>query len=390
MKKRITSLLLSFLIVTISLAQKSAVVTAWNYLNSDELDKAKEAIDNASKNEKSKLMAKTWYYRGLIYQSIYNHDKYSKLDSNPLSVAYDSYIKSLDIDPKSEYVENINKRLVYVAFYKGVEEYKNKKYADAVKSFEYILQTHPNDTASIAYLAYSAFNLKDMANAEKYYTRLININYMDPEPDKSNIYLDFAWMYKSVAKDTVKALEYIQMGIKKYPDANNLLREQVNLYIQTGKKQEAINHLQLAIQKQPNDSLLQYALGNLYDKLAYEAFRAGNKSADEYYAKAESAYKKSIELNPHYFDAYYSLGAMFFNRGAEMANAANNITNDSEYKKAKEKADITLKTSLPYLEKAFDLNQKDKDTLISLKQIYARTGQLEKSNDMKKRLEELH
>ena len=39
-------------------------------------------------------------------------------------------------------------------------------------------------------------------------------------------------------------------------------------------------------------------------------------------------YKKSIELNPDNFNSNYNLGALFFNRGVELRNEANNSSSD--------------------------------------------------------------
>jgi tetratricopeptide (TPR) repeat protein len=55
----------------------------------------------------------------------------------------------------------------------------------------------------------------------------------------------------------------------------------------------------------------------------------------------------------------------------------------------KAKGDKYLEDSLPYLEKALELNPTDYNTLFSLKQIYSRTGQVEKYNEVNDKLKEL-
>ena len=45
--------------------------------------------------------------------------------------------------------------------------------------------------------------------------------------------------------------------------------------------------------------------------------------------------------------------------------------------------------ALPYMQDAFNLNKEDKNTIISLKQLYALKGDYDKSNAMKKLLKEL-
>ena len=74
--KKFIVLALALLSFSLSNAQKSKVQTAWNYLKSEDLEKAKQAIDEASTNEASMGMAKTWYYRGQIYQAMFKNAKY--------------------------------------------------------------------------------------------------------------------------------------------------------------------------------------------------------------------------------------------------------------------------------------------------------------------------
>ena len=100
----------------------------------------------------------------------------------------------------------------------------------------------------------------------------------------------------------------------------------------------------------------------------------------------EADYKKAIELKDDYFDANYNLGAMIYNQGADMNNAANDIKDNKKYNDAKAKADERLKQALPYLEKANEINPKDKNTLISLKQVYARIGDQVKYQKAKEEL----
>ncbi|HEY8401230.1 MAG TPA: hypothetical protein VIK89_08215, partial [Cytophagaceae bacterium] len=83
-------------------AQNSAVTNAILYHKDGELDKAKENIDGASSNEKTSGQAKTWYYKGVIYSDIAHstNPAYQSLSSEPLKIAYESYVKAQELDPK--------------------------------------------------------------------------------------------------------------------------------------------------------------------------------------------------------------------------------------------------------------------------------------------------
>jgi tetratricopeptide (TPR) repeat protein len=82
-------------------------------------------------------------------------------------------------------------------------------------------------------------------------------------------------------------------------------------------------------------------------------------------------YKKAIEVKADYFDAYYNLGALYFNTAAKMANESNKIQDNAKYAKAKADYEAKFNLAKPYFEKALELNPKDQSTLVSLKQLYA-------------------
>lgn len=373
--KKIKLLLLILMCAGSLNAQKAKVQTAWNYLKYDQLNKAKEAIDEAAANEQSMGMEKTWYYRGLIYQAMHKHEKYGNLDPNSLQKAYDYYQKSLEINPKSDYTEDINQRKTVIAsqlFALGVDQYNAKNYAAALEAFENILKMAPGDTLATLNASYSAEKSGNKEKARQYYLQLIDMNYND-----SKIYVFLSNIYKAES-DTAKALTVIQNGRQRFPNDNNLIIEELNFYLFSGKNKEAIEPLNLAISKDSKNANLFFARGSIYDKLGDTG-------------KAKTDYSKAIELKPDYFDAYYNLGAMYFNQGAELANKANAIAPSKikEYDAAKAKADTKFKEAQPFLEKAYELNSKDVSTLTSLKQLYARTGELKKAEEMKKALEEI-
>ena len=59
------------------------------------------------------------------------------------------------------------------------------------------------------------------------------------------------------------------------------------------------------------------------------------------------------------------------------------------FKKLKEKAEGLFGKALPYLETAYDLKADDKNTLLSLKQLYYMNGDYAKSEEMKKLIADL-
>ena len=80
---------------------------------------------------------------------------------------------------------------------------------------------------------------------------------------------------------------------------------------------------------------------------------------------------------------------MYYNGAVETFNKANNLpqSKQKEYEAGIAKSKAEFGKALPYLETSLALNPEDRNTLISLKEIYARTNNLTKATEMKKRLE---
>lgn len=371
MKKLLLLCTVMVCLTTVTMAQKSKVQTALNYFKYGDLDKAKIAITEAAENPSTSGMPKTWYYKGQIYQALYKHEKYGSLEPNALMIAYEAYNKALELDPKYEFAPEINQSKLVVAnllFTHGVELFNAKKYDEAGVQFENVLKINSNDTLAILNAALSAERSGGKARAKEHYNKLIAMNYRDPK-----IYIFLGNLYKADS-DSAMALSTIQKGRTAFPADNNLVIEELNMYLFGGKNKEALESLSVAIQGDPNNASLHFAQGTVFDKLNMKTEAAG-------------AYKKAIEIKPDYFDAYYNLGAMYFNEAAEMANKANDLKSNTEFAKAKEKFEAKFKEAAPFLEKALELNPTDTNTMLSLKQLYARTGENEKYDRIKAKME---
>ena len=340
------------------MAQKSKVVSAYNYLKYDELDKAMSYIDEASKHESTMGMSKTWYYRGLIYQKMYNHEKFGSLVEQPLQEALKSYQKAMEIDPKYEFEEEITQNSQKIAadlFQSGVDAYTANDYAKALTNFESYLSINPEDQSANLNAALAAQNSNNTEKAKLYYNKLIALKVDQPRP-----YQGLAAIHKAEG-DTIAALEVVKAGRAAFPADKNLMIEELNIYLSQGRAEEALDITNNAINNDPDNATLYYVKGSMLDNL-------GRKD------EAIAAYKQSLEKNSETFDTNYNLGALYFNKGAEQVNKANEIPPQKvkEYETAIAAADSDFKAALPYLEKAQQLKPDDNGTLISLKQIYLR------------------
>src|SRR5690606_19041446 len=131
-----------------SLVAQAQYLTAFNNLTAyqtsgnqdvESLKKAQEAIDNAVKDEKAGAQGKTWYYRGLIYQFIFENPNVSPSFPNALITASESYQKAFNVgDTKFRQEKEATQNLITASvqiYNKGIDHFQNANYKDALTHF---------------------------------------------------------------------------------------------------------------------------------------------------------------------------------------------------------------------------------------------------------------
>jgi len=374
MKRIIYFLIVVAMGSTTAWAQNAKVVSAYNYLKSGELDKAREYIDEAILHEKTMNNEKTWRYRGQIYQGLAMSD--STADQKMLiEEATKSFEKGMELDAKgswSEEYESGMNNVQILALNAGIEAYNDQDYASSRDLFLMSAQTSEKmgrvDTMAIYNGGLAAEQAEDYDNAIKQYRRAAELGYLGPQ-----MYIYMGNLYTKQEKPE-EYLAIIQEGRKAYPDNTDLIVYELNYYLQNGKFEEAENNLLLAIEKEPQNKQLYFSLGVVYDNL-------GDKE------KAVKSYEDAISVDPEYFDAVYNLGAMYFNQAVEMNNNANEIKDNKKYDAARAEAKEIFKKAKPHLEKAHEIDPKDMGAMQSLSSLYALLNETEKYQEMKAKLE---
>lgn len=377
--------------VTILQAQNAKVQSAFNYLKTGKIEKAKLAIDPAIEHVKTMSKAKTWFYYANVYLSIHlaEDSAVKNLDLGALDKAYNAYLKAKELDLKEDFTKDITSRLMIVGeqmFNNGVEAYSNKNYPAAVNYFNKTVEVNENfgrlDTTALFYSTLSA-QLGDMdSEATTGYEKLMAMNYRKPV-----LYTNYSSLVME-SGDTLKALDIIQKGRIAYPDDFNVLITETNIYLGTNQVEKALANLEMAVQKDTTNHSIWFAVGANYDQLMQK--EEAGELRDTYRENAKSAYQKAIELKPDYFDAYYNMGALNVNDAATLTQAANALPlGDEKYEGLIEKANTLLEEALPYLEKGYELNAKDQGTLYSLKEIYTRLKMYEKLKEVNAQIKNL-
>ena len=413
MKKSLFTILCLLTFSLGAMAQNKNVVSVINYMiyfekdkNVSDLLEARKYIDLAADNEETKLKAKTWANRGKIYFALHlsKDESVKALNINAIEEAAKSYGQAIKLDDKGNFPEakkGFTNCLIIITN-QGIDSYSNKEnpnYASALASFEKAVAlnkeyTGTTDTLIVYNAALAADKAKNYPKAVDYYKQLIDLKYgAKDEKVAASIYSMLASVYKEQS-DMNNYISTLQNGRKVYPNDKNLILLELNYYLESGKTAEAINNLNLAISKDPNNEALHYNLGVLYDNMANpqapkdkpnEKPVVSDKDYETAFNNSEASYKKALELKPDYYDAYYNLGALYFNRGVKQNDYANTFTDAKKYDAESLKAEEWFQKAIPVLEKGETVNTDDKAsmrTLLStLSNCYRMLNKMDKSKE---------
>ena len=300
---------------------------------------------------------------------------------NALDSAVKCYQKAISLDPEGKLTKKIaeNLKAITLVYQKMALNYYNlKDYTHAYHDFKNIMdindlkQVNVTDTIITYYTGAFAKDAGYDDDALKYFKRARDLNYWMKEP---NLYYFIASIYLD-KKDSATALATLQEGFMKLPGNTVILNQLINYYMSSGESKKALEYLKTAIQKDTANKSYYFAEGTLYDKL--DSIESG-----------VAAYKKAIQLDNNYFDAYFNLGVIYYNHGIAIQKKANDEQDNAKYAVMKNLADEEFIKSVPYMEKAHELNPKDKQTLENLKSLYYRLKNNEKLEQVKKELDAL-
>ncbi len=388
MMKKTILLLVSVIAFSTAFAQKGKVTTATTLLDQGDVEKAKEAIDAAMTNEKSEAWPKTYIVAAKVYTKLAKDGK----DDQGIIKASKFYEKAIELDKKGDakgkkigrYKNEIGQALLFFGnelTNAGVEAFNKEDFSGAVEAFENLLALNSNeyaiamqgekvDTAIIYNTALAAYNAKDWTAAEKYFDKSIDLKYGGGDA------VLLLHQVLGSAQDSAKMGPNLIKGFETYPEDDRILTELINYYLTTKQNDKALDYLNKAIESDQSNPSFYYARGVLNDN---------SKNFDA----ALVDYDKCLELDSEYFNALFNLGVMYFNKGVEEVNLANDETDTKKYEAKKAAAEKTFKKSLPYFERAREIRPDEAAVLESLKTLYYRFEMMDKYNDVEAKLKSL-
>lgn len=379
--KKLTTLAFVFYTV-LSFGQSMQLQNSINYLRNKEYDKAKTATDLAAENESTKSNAKTWMFRGRIYQDIYmSKDAAVKgLDNEAEEKSLEAFINCLKLDKDNIYKDQVKSDLVVAAVNTGNKAgnyIMNKEYDKAIRcydlqeaaipfDFDQALKRNNITKETVMHSKFKTYRAAaNKAKMTEYADKLIAAHYKDP-----GLYTDMIKI-SLLDKDTTMALSYIEKGKVMFEDNMDLINQEINIYLARNKMNELKDKLNNAIELAPDNEVLHAILANVYQRTNEQD-------------KAEEEYLKALDIKPDFENANYNLGVIYFNKGNEWNEKLNNLP-PKETAKAKEyeaKANDEFKKAVGYFEKSYEISP-DKATKQRLRQLLLRLGETEKAEKYK-------
>lgn len=411
MKKNIL-IAFSFLIATVSLAQKKELKAAEKALKNSNYAEAKSALsqvksmlssmDDKLKSKYYLLNAKALYAGG-------------SANSSEMSTAIEN-LKMVGNDNSDEAAE-LKTQMENSVLTSANNLYKQGKYAVASEKFEALYQIKPQDTAYLYYAASSAVSGQDYDLALKHYLKLKELGYTGIEKQyfatnketgeeevmiksqrdlfvKAGTYIkpgervssskvpeitkNIALLYLQL-KENDKALDAILEARKLEPDNVDLIITEANLYFQLDDMEKFESLMKDAVVKQPDNASLHYNIG---------VMNMQNGKLEE----SRTSYTKALELDPSMSDAALNISTSYIDEGnalvEEMNSLGTSAADNKKYDELKDKKTSLFENGAKVLEDYIEQNPETSINIYEqLRNIYNALGDLEKAKAIKAKIE---
>lgn len=210
--------------------------------------------------------------------------------------------------------------------------------------------------------------------------------------DNSAVYSDL-FSILIAEGDEEAGLAVLDKGKEMFPDKQDILYAEINYFLKNNKYEQLVDKLKLAIDKDPENKTLYSTLGVTYEqiyKARLETLGEENEETNSLFESAAEYFELAITKDPEFTDALYGLGALYYNKAAQNSEVMRNLGTSKEdnalYDKLKAEMDALFGKSLPYFMQVEQIDPNDRNSLIALKEIYAKQGDLEKSVEFKNRI----
>ena len=296
-------------------------------------------------------------------------------DEDLAAVAVASYNKAYEMDKKS--AEKVKDGLKQVENYYSQNGNVNMdagNYGAAAYNYAaaYAAQESPafTDAKNPSYLYYAGYlyvvdgaeHPESFAKAADALTKALEAGYTDEE---GNIYYYLYHAYYGQADSPVRAANMqraknlLMEGLAKFPKNDRIIEGLINVYTaesSVGDPTELIEMVDGALQRDPKSKDLWFGRGRIFFSL---------KNYDE----SINSFKKVVEIDPNDGQAMFYIGYFYIARADGMNEDVNkrDYKSNAAWKEDQQKVTAAYMEAVPYLEKAYELNNNDLRTVESLK-----------------------
>ena len=355
-------------------AQVLMVDKAFDLLKKKELENSWEAIQLATQHDETSRDPRAWYVRSYVSKEIFKANPQENSAYGQEALAAASTCIKLDREEKYRKDCKAIVSFVYTNYYNQVVTALNaEKYADALEKLRIIRKDrseHNNFYAEAQYLSGYAHLMQGQSDStQQYFSQALAAGYRDPL-----IYETLAGQYLDVG-EIGKARTMVDMGGILYTDDRGLQIAELNVLMQEAQYQKAAVAAERYLSSYKKDTEVMLLYGTIEGKL----FDKNTEQREEHFQNRIAIYEKILKLEPNNLMANYNLGITYYNKGVELIN------DDSVFEKDIFEFDQLLNVcaglfqkALPHVQKAYQLNPDNYNTLKALEGIYYNLNEREK------------
>jgi tetratricopeptide (TPR) repeat protein len=211
--------------------------------------------------------------------------------------------------------------------------------------------------------------------AKKHFSALLDVEGYN----KLNAYYFMIQILSTEDKDPEAAYAMVTRAKEEYPSDKDLSTYEIQLLLQLNKMDEAMSQIKTALESDPNNTALLLRSGYLKEQ-------AGDMEG------ALADYKKSVEVDPQFFEGNYYAAALLIEKAREILNELNGLS-DEEWEKRSEsmgnEANGYYADAVTYFESALEIKPEDTGIMEILFQIHTRLKNDAKAEEYNKKLSEL-
>ncbi len=387
MKKLVLSLAL-VVTVTFAFGQKKVVKEAEKGFKSGNLQTALASIDAATANPETSGDPATFLTKAKIETKIFGRDSSNTMETLKVgNQALATFNKTFEMAGNSKtsavgklvYADELpgipdNLRpyslitLKNAAFDKALNRYNDDDMEMSYEFFNLAGEIDKTDSTIHYNAGYLANDLGRFEDAKRHFGYLFEL----PTYNKTNAYYFMVQILSTEEKNPEAAFAIVTKALAEYPNDKVLAEYEIQLLLQLNKMDEAMTQINSALAKDPNNPGLLLRSGYLKEQ-------GGDIEG------ALVDYKKSVEVDPKFFEGNYYTGALLLEKSRGILAELNSLSDAEWEKRSKEmgtQADELYKMAVPYFAKALEIKSDNTDIMIILFQVYTRLKNSAEANAM--------